>query len=227
MKGLKTENISIKPDYLESTTVKSNKGSISYTYLLPGYAQVHLMAGDQNIKSINIYTKTSGCLSTCYTSIEDLKYLKPDSVKNKLSISTDRISDLGFKTDQTYYLGFYNMQNYEINGNYFEAEARVRNKETKNLFYTGTVHFGIWGEDGIFDIHIANERQPYILKQVISEIIITEKNMDMQPFSVDMDEWQTIKLIVKEETANIFLNGKQVLSQNFSNPIGMIKRIWF
>ncbi len=227
LQGINAKNIIIKPDYLQETHITSDSGSIKYFYLLPGYAKVRLIADGQVLKTLSVHTITNNWLALSYSDMTNVKYFQPDSNVNILTISSKKLSQLGIDTNNVFYLSYYNMQDYEISGDTFQAEARVRNLWTKSLFSTGTLHFGIWGEYGVIDIHVANKGQPYIIKQTISEKKITAKKHDMQQFTLNMNDWNTIKLEVKNKTASIFINNTFVLESMFTETIGMIKGIWF
>ena len=218
-------DIIIKPDFLQPNSVSNDSGSISYAYLMPGFGKVHLIVDADTIKSIPVHTITDDWMVVYADNIEHIHYSKPDQHAGYYTVLPQNLPPMGIDTAHVFYLNYLNIRDFNIDGGNFIAGASLRNKWNRPMLHTNTMHFGIWGTDGIISIHLARKGYPYIINHQISDVKLSGDNIDMSAFTVDMEEWHHLDIEVKNDTAVIQLNGKVVLSQPFHKNIGAIKGI--
>lgn len=228
LNGFRHENIEIAPDFLQTQKINTDSGLLSYVYLLPGYAKARLMVAGRTVETIELHTITDGWQIVLAENIDRPFYFKPIlNDKGVLLADDSMLSKARIDTDNKFYINYYNVRDFEVNTASFMAETRIRNMGDATLLSTKTVHFGLWGSEGVIDFHVAAKGKTYLIKQQVSDVKLSAKEMDMSAFALEMERWHTLKVVVSEPNVKYYIDDQLVLDQNYGQSLGKLKGIRF
>lgn len=205
-----------------------DKSSTNFTYQIPGYYQIRLKNDVDTLVTKNIlalsngwdsYVLQEGLLNNYWI---DNKIPKTSTPKDFLYYSAEEITTNGLAIKPVFYIANRLFKEFEIDGDNFEMETRFKNSKA---------YGGITCYDFILKLICRNNTNHIKLMETgcsqfsgikIGETILDGAYENLSSFKINIEDWNTLYVLVKQKNVQVFINNKLIYSGNYKQPNGKI-----
>lgn len=208
-------------------TADTSRHIHNFTYQIPGYYNVDLVNDDKVLISKSILAKSKGWNSYFVYETDTDNYWIDNEIKKtdssgSLYFSPKFLKKKGFEITSVYYIVNRLYQDFDIDGDNFELTTRFKNSKQIG---------GITCYDFIFRL-ICEQNSNYLkLMEMgcsqfsgikIGEKIIEGAYEDLSLFTFDLNRWNTLRLIVRNNKVKIIINDNLIYEFTYQEPNGKI-----
>jgi len=163
-----------------------------------------------DIKPVHVATNELKTLGTLHVSPENLK-------SNSIDIE-----------EKDYWVSFFNVRDFsEVYGDNFELNTEFKNSGIEGGLLCQYLHLYIYCEKSAMVIPFGDVGCASNFNFVLFDNVIRGRNNDMTLFGANMDEWNELKVSVKEKHCVIDLNNKEIFVNDFSVDPGKVVGIHY
>ncbi len=211
-----------------SRKVEIFKGTKQRTdiYYVPGYFTAKLFADDEIVKEIPVHVVYEDWfmaarqpMSTIITFDQHL-WLN----KNHLGVATETLETKGIDLNKEFQLAYYYVKDFEVDGD--------------NLFYKTSFHmnalesvdcpmanFHLQGTTGYYWIMIGNQGCGSEVYLRTGDTSHNGKTQDLTNLTTNIYKWNELEIRTSDKKVQLLLNGTEVFSTSYEDPIGKIMEI--
>ncbi len=205
-----------------------DKRTITQWYEFPGYFQVRLLAGEQELASLGVHALSHGWKSIAASEdLGRLYHLAPARAARDghLYVSPAEVLASRVDTNQRYWVLFRNVREFNASGDDCVFEARVMNNSRRSPTACNDVVLNLTGAHHAIRIHFLKpgcSRWTYLQA---GEVALNGEFNDLSVFGQDLSRWRTIRLEVKNRAVRVFFDGKFLYRLPYTEPVGSLKSI--
>lgn len=199
------------------------QGLVTSTYYYPGYYLTKLVVNDEIVKEKNLYIPTSGWEAYIPQNWNEVTYLNQKQVvlDSTLKLSPevlDQINDLSLNV-----LSLSNLsKNPQINSSNFNLETEFRLVEPSKKSICHKVSLTVTGTKDVMAIQYSILGCVGDLMLYINREMVSGRNHDLSGFGLNLEEWVSCKVEVKDNQLIILINNKPVYNQQLTRDLGKI-----
>jgi hypothetical protein len=209
--------------------IRKNNYTQTDIYYEPGFHKAKLIRNDQVLKEVEVLIPTIDWIA--YTRTPDDRF--PHYFKNPLihdgllGLTKKNITEDVISLDKERYF-FYSLypQELKVNSDHFTLKARIRMQTVTPTLCPGMV-VGIYGDHSMMNLPSTIPGCISEINANISDKHISGKTRDLSGLGGDILNWQTIEVKVVNRTVSIFMEEKQVLQEQYQEPVGQVRGIGF
>lgn len=195
----------------------------SSIYYYPGYYRAKLVVDNHILAEHDLYIRTDGWMATI-NSTSPPRYLYEDELvrANKLGISSAVIADIE-QNPEAHDLTYAYIKDFgEISSDHAELLVTLKNtfKSGRHPCQKTEVH--LICSQGLFIVPLSIPGCTGDIRCMFSEVYLTSDKKDLSRFGANFDDWQTIRLSLKDLNALVFLNDQLALSQSYTKGAGKV-----
>lgn len=221
---LDADYTAIQQSWNDQLTFEVDKAGREATgiYYYPGYFRAKLVADGQILKEHDIHIRTDGWMATLGSG-EIPRYLYKSEIETDevLKLSSETFEEVhAMEEKQAPLLSYHFFDDFgKVPGNDFRFETRFRNTYNKSNGICKGVNILIHGKNGVIIL-------PFSIPGCISDLqifamglSISGKTNDLSAFGTDVENWQEVSCLMKDDQVQISLNGQ--LIKEFTMPADM------
>lgn len=213
--------------YLEPEQTK-----ISHVYLFPGVFKVNFKNADSILAKTKIYVPSNGWLGLGYhlqREIPNSYYAFPALKKGKDSlfhISNKQLQKAGLDTLKSFYTRLCNFTPINHHSDNFIFETTFKKAVQEKGIYCNSMQFQVSGTDNMIRFNFVNSGCSSRVLNIISEQTFTGAKNDLSQFVLDLDQWNTVKLVNRNKNLSLFMNGKLLFRGKYKKSIGDLRGVF-
>lgn len=220
--GDKSPLIYLKPEYKK----------ISHAYLFPGNFKVSFKISDSIFNKTKVYIPSNKWLGLGYYKQQDIPnsyYAFPALKTGKDSlfhIPNIQLHKAGLDTLNSYYTRLCNftpIKNYSDN---FIFETTFKKAISQKGIYCSGMQFQISGIENIIRFNFVSSGCSSRVMNFISEQIISGTKSDLSQFVLNLDQWNTAKLVNRNKKLSLFVNNKLLFQGNYKESLGDLRGVF-
>lgn len=211
--------------------VYKNTYTLTDIYYEPGYHKAKLIADDSIIKTVDVSIPTDKWF--LYAKENEPKSIpayidaEPDLSKGYFSIREDDLVKSHINTrDVMDYIYVYFPSRIEVSSDHYILRARIRMKEVRNNFCP-SIMTEVFCQDNF--MYVTTTPPGCSGESVVQfcDAVFSGRKNDLSGLSIDVREWFTIELIVKNKQVTLSLNEKKVFTTVYQHSAGIITGLGF
>ena len=226
--NLKAKNVLIDLDNILYPLPK-DKNYFSNFFQFPHYYHIHLIADGKVLykNGIHIQNKqwtTIFSHNGVYHNIGNSLLI----TGGKMSLDPKIVDSLKLKyTDKEYWVEYRLIKNFEADGDNFTMETSCKNSILEGGIYCHDTEIQIVGENTDSRVTLINPNCSRFVKIKFGDSSAEGEYTNLSGFEQDMSQWKKVQIKVSNKTVNVFIEGKNVYSVKYNEPVGKIKGITF
>ncbi|PMD92485.1 hypothetical protein BWI97_20575 [Siphonobacter sp. BAB-5405] len=206
--------------------VNPNTTVYNHYYEVPGRYQAVLKRGNQPLDSTTVYLPTQGWAATAYM-MYDTSRVYPIDVPalftgGKRTINTRELSQAGIDTNRTFFVEFTNAQQTGISGDNFELQTHLITTPDRTGIRCSQVDVRIMGESSNHTFVVTKPGCVYWSRLILSEKGWYGRQEDLSFLGADLRRGGTLRLLVKNQQARLYINDRQVFESTYTHPLQQI-----
>ena len=206
--------------------IQKDKHNLTSVYYYPGYHHAKLIANDSVIKETLVEVKTANWVALVKDGyMDDIPvYIRNIDIidKGELHVTKNHLNDNQVTTDNNTLTSYYYVSEFEnLSSSNFCFETKVKCDSIYNYSCPG-ITILILGENDIDGIPLTIPGCVGNSMVKMGDITVDGRNDDLTSFGCNIFEWQKVRLHVKNNSATIYINDKEVLAIPFKTNIGDI-----
>jgi hypothetical protein len=225
------DNFSIIIPYLHVTVkLQKEQKSAFVPVLVQGWYRAYLMSDNNTMGETFFFIKTEGWRVTI-TNMDKYNQntvyrtplpLASVAAEGRLYTSSSFLPDSIQKKRGYYFLTYYNVRNFNVNGDNVTFETRFRNKAQEENSLCNDMIFNLVGLKGMFKIHFVTAGCTGFIDMAFGEKLINGGTQSLTPFGTNMQPWKKALLEVINKTVNVYLDGRLIYKTKYSRSVGTI-----
>ena len=213
--------------YLEQDVTK-----ISHAYLIPGVFKVDIKNSDSILVRTKVYVPSNKWLGLGFFRQHDIPnsyYAFPAVKKGNDSlfhISNEQLKKVGLDTLKSHFTRLCNftpINNYSDN---FIFETTFKKTIPLKGIYCNSMRFQISGIDNMIRFNFVSSGCSSKVLNVISEQYPKGTDSDLSQFVLDMEKWNTVKLINRNKKVELYANNRLIYKGIYTESIGDLRGVF-
>lgn len=215
-------------DKRRRANIKKEDNFHTSVYYYPGYHKAKLILDSELIKEHNIHIKTDGWQTIVRKTYTDLipKYIpkKDLNFSESLYASPEVLEKNQFDSSQDrFYVSFYNVSDFgQVYANNFTLEAEIKNSITDGGKVGQYVQMIAMTDNGRIISTFSDKGLVGNISQSFLGKYISGKKNDLSMFGTNLNEWNKVKMEVRDKETRIYLNDNFIFSDSFSKDAGKV-----
>ncbi|NAY91862.1 hypothetical protein GTQ34_08030 [Muricauda sp. JGD-17] len=211
--------------------IDPNKKNFSQIYYYPGFHWARLIANDSIIKRKRILVQTDGWFATLKSErLQEIPiYPNQENIISggKLKVGDRDLQESGVDPKQNLILSFFNIREFNgLQSDSFVLETKVRFEDSRSLICP-YMEMVLIDEKDVSAVGIVEKGcESNLMLKIGDEFLMGAEN-DFSALGVNMKEWQTLKIIGKNQFLEIHLNDVLVLQTPLKGTSGKIMGLIF
>ncbi|MEZ4828906.1 MAG: hypothetical protein R3C61_21860, partial [Bacteroidia bacterium] len=180
-------------------------------YFSPGYFRAKILADNQVLAEHDVYIPSDGWLALMDNFPGPL-YLTLSEKEKTLSVDPVELSEAEkMINEKRHRLNYLLVQDFgELMSNEFETEAEIRLTNPFHQSVCGRINLVVICSEGRISIPFSVPGCVGDLNIIFGETIVEGKTHDFSPLGISVSQWNRLKLTVKQNQADISINGQSV-----------------
>lgn len=204
--------------------VNAEKTELTSTYAFPGYWRAKLLVNGEVIREHDLYIRSEGWLATLGPE-DDPYYFSPDDLEEAgfLRVDSMRLVESHQKFSAPAFLSYHFFEELGgVNSDHFTFEARLQNIYRGGDGRCQYTRLLLQFAEGIFAIPLAYRGCVGDLRLRLSERIIEGKDHDLSAFGCDFDQWQRLRIEVRDKKVTLYRNEEEMHHAVFTQSAGRL-----
>lgn len=209
-----------------------NLTKISHVYLFPGVFKVDIKNSDSVLVRTKIYVPSNKWLGLGFFrqhEIPNSYYAAPAVKKGNDSlfhISNEQLQKAGLDTIKSYFTRLCNFTPINNHSDNFIFEASFKKTIPQKEIYCNSMRFQVSGIDNMIRFNFVSQGCSSKVLNVISEQYLKGTDTDLSQFILDLAQWNTVKLINRNKSIVLYVNGKLIYRGIYKESIGNLRGIF-
>lgn len=203
--------------------IQDGQNNISHIYANEGIYTVRMLVDGDEISRKYVQVKSCDWISYV-TGTGGYREPKEDDcavIKNGVSYLPRSLSDQNY-----YWSSHANFRNFNINGDKAILEARVRNNRDEGGISCYDTQMILYGEKGRSYVTYMDSPSCNIYTSIGAGTTSRNgSNHNLSALSKDLNDWHTIRLVLKDQQVSTYYDGEFVYSMSYDGEIGNITGI--
>lgn len=220
--GDKSPSIYLKPDITK----------ISHIYLFPGVFNVDIKNSDSVLVRTKIYVPSNKWLGLGFFRQREIphRYYAFPAVKrgndSVFHISNVQLEKAGLDTIESYFTRLCNFTPINSHSDNFIFETTFKKTIPQKGIYCSSMQFQISGIDNMIRFNfVSSGCSPKVLN-VISEQYFRGSDIDLSRFVLDLEQWNTVKLINRNKNLALYVNDKLIYRRIYKESLGDLRGVF-
>lgn len=210
----------------EIKKLDKQRSNYNYTYQIPGYYKITLNTQGQELASKKILVASDDWFSFYFSEDkQDLwlnNQIKSSRKNGYLYYSPESLISNGLDINSVFYVNHRFFKQFDIDGDNFEMNLRFKNsKETAGITCFDFV-LTLYCEKEISHIKLMEMGCSSYSGVKVGELEINGVDEDLTALTFDPTCWNNLDVVVKENTIQVLMNKKLVLSRSYKGSNGNI-----
>lgn len=219
-------------DIRRRAKISKNEMHSTSVYYFPGYHKAKLIINDQMVHEIPVYITTAGWLSLIQNPKNELIpiYVNDDCINNgQIHISTKQLLQKNIDLEANNHTTSFYYVNEDFTGdsNNFTFETRLKNSVEEGALVCQISHIGLLCEYGMHWFQFGNPGCVGKLSMGFANEMVSGKKHDLSAFGTNLNQWNKVKVEVKDKLVSMQLNENEIYKTHFKNDIGEIKGVYY
>ncbi|KFC18227.1 hypothetical protein [Epilithonimonas lactis] len=218
----------------KSAPIHLTKGieRISHTYLFPGVFKVEIKDSEKPLVETKIYVPSNKWLGLGFfrqREIPNSYYAFPAVRSGKDSvfhISNLQLQNAGLDTVKSYFTRLCNFTPIEKYSDNFVFETTFKNAKPNKAIYCNSMRFQISGIEQMIRFNFVSSGCSSKVLNAISEEIVSGNNTNLSRFVIDLEKWNTAKLINRNKRLQLYVNDKLIYEGVYKKSVGDLRGVF-
>lgn len=212
--------------------VNQGQTKIAHNYLFPGVFNAILQTRKNAIDTTTVSIRSDKWIGLGFrieTELPERYYEFPALKTGKDSIfqiSNSQLYRMGLDTNGLFYTRLCNFTPTKYASEDFIFEATFKNSVHETGVYCKGTQFQISGINSFIRFKIASPGCSYRVINVVSEQIFEGSKDNLSQFVLNLEKWNTVKLINRNKHLSLFVNDKLLFTGNYKKSIGKIQGLF-
>ena len=209
--------------------VKPGSKNAAHIYYFPGVFTASVQTRQQAIATTSAYIKSGNWLAFGCHRQEDipLHFYAIPAVKtgsdSVFQVTKMQLSKMGLDTTGPILTRLCNYMPVEHSGDDLIFETTFKNSFQENGIYCRSTQFQIAGSNSMIRFRLVSSGCSMRILNVLSEQTFKGATDNLSQFVVDLNQWNTVKLVNHNKQVSLFVNGKQIFTGSYQRPLGEIR----
>ena len=229
-KGIKDDSLQIRPRGKDKMSVAVKDSVQNHIHFVPGRRQVDLLYGDKTLSTVSYNVITPGWLLIYPVNENSPRHYIPiDTVKKGfLQVSKQELERAKITvTDKEPMLSYLFFRDFHLDGNDFTFSTRIKNPKSIDEKMCQDAVIMIHTDTSGYYLYITQKGCEIYNKFYFGEKKLDGASTELDQLSLNLDDWQDIKIVSKPGYCELFINNKKVISEPFHMPLGRVNGIFF
>lgn len=211
--------------------IYKNKHTLTDIYYEPGYHTAKLIVNDRIVKTIGVSIPTDKWFFYSKESLSQglPNYIRPAEPIHNGIIGLEKQDLIDNRIDAQkpqWYLYTYFPSIMEAEGDNFKLKARIRMNELRNTACPIVMPEIFCQHNFMYFVSTIPGCTGSISAQ-FGDRLLDGKENDLSGLACDVHQWHDIEMLVKERQVSISIDGKEVMTNNYSGTAGLITGLGF
>lgn len=212
--------------------VTSSTGTTAHNYLFPGVFTVTLRTKQKDVAKTRVSIRSNKWIGLGFRRQGDIpnqyyEFPALRSVSDSLfQISNLALQKMGLDTIGSFFTRICNFSPIPYDGEDFTFQATFKNTVHEKGIYCHGTQFQISGLKSMIRFKLVNPGCSYRVINVISEQTFEGSRDNLSKFVVDLEQWNTVKLVNQEKTVSLFVNDKLLYTGGYQLSLGKIQGLF-
>jgi len=205
------------------TPIKTNQEVVQF-FKNPGVVHVRLLYKDKVIDTLTVSMRTKGWVANSGNdslSAFPIAKLRPLS-KDKLFVSASQLDSAGLNLAKPFLVGFSNIHASDISGDNFSFQCQLQTEESRPGVACMQASILILGSEGRHRVLMTKPSCAAFSEYHFSEVQAKGTSKNLSRMSYDFARGGTVKLMVKNKSVSLLINGKLMMSSSYTQSIGKV-----
>ncbi len=204
----------------------------SSQYYYPGYHLAKLIINKQLVKEIPVYITTKSWLSVITNPVNQIipVYVKENCINSgQIYISPEQVKDynIGLESNNHNTSFYYVNENFYGDSDNFTFETSIKNSLEEGATTCQFCTISIFAESGRHYVTFCDPGCVSQLSLKFGKKYIMGSNNDLSAFGTDMNQWNDVKIAVKNSLVEVSLNGVVIYQSEVEKSNGKIKGVYY
>lgn len=212
--------------------IEPEQNNVSHIYLFPGIFKVRLKSSDNFVGESMVSVPSNQWLGLGYYRQHDIpkKHYAFPVIKKKndtlFYISNKQLNKEGLDTLNSYFTRLCNYTKTGYRSDNFIFETSFKQALFKKGIYCSSMQFEISGLSNKIRFNLVSSGCSSRVLNVISEQTFRGTKTNLSQFVLNLDKWNTVKLINRNKKLSLIVNGKLLFKGTYKEPLGEIKGVF-
>ena len=212
--------------------IKPGEKNTAHIYYFPGVFTVTLQTRDLVFSTETAYIKSGEWMGFGFHNQQDIpnKFFETPAIKSgsdsTFLISNAQVSKMGLDTTGVYLIRLCNYTPVAHNADDFIFEATFKNELDEKYNYCRSTQFQISGSNSMLRFRLVGPGCSQRVLNVVSEQTFNGATNNLSQFVLDLNNWNTVKLVNKNRNVSLFVNGKQIFTGAYQRSLGDIRGLF-
>ncbi|PTR01176.1 hypothetical protein C8P68_101409 [Mucilaginibacter yixingensis] len=209
--------------------IKPGQKRCTHIYLFPGIFDVVLQTRKEMLNTVKTYVHSDRWIGMGFHRQRDLQnhYYEFPAVKvgkdSLFHISNVQLQKVGLDTTTSNFTRLCNFTSVGAGADDFIFETSVKNNLLEKGIYCHSVQFNIHGQNGSIRFQLVNPGCSSHVWNIISEQTYQGAENNLSQFVIDLERWNTLRLVNRKKHVVLSVNGKQIYAGSYQKSLGELK----
>ncbi|GMN08362.1 hypothetical protein MTsPCn5_37510 [Croceitalea sp. MTPC5] len=225
---IEADSFFLQQSWDTSRKVEIFKGTKQRTdiYYVPGYFTAKLFADDEIVKEIPVHIVYEDWFMAARQPMSNIITFDLHLWLNEkhLGIATETLETKGIDLNKQFQLAYYYVKDFEVDGDNLFYKASFRMDALENVDCP-MANFHLQGTTGYYWIMVGNKGCGSEVYLRTGDTIHNGKTQDLTQLTTNIYEWNELEIHTSNKKVQLLLNGTEVFSTSYQDPIGKIMEI--
>ncbi len=229
LKQVKADRIQIQQywDTRKTIDIAVDQRQATGIYYFPGYFRAKLMIDGISIKEHDLFLKSNGWIGTIeYEPVP--KYFTPKTTgDNGLNYPSELLAEIIESETPLVSVYHYIDDMGNVSGDNFHLEASIKNSYDDKWAVCQAAQIYIIGSSGAMIFPFSKVGCSSENNLMLNDVYLDGKEVDLSAFGVDLDNYTSIKIDVKEQDVSIAIRDQKIYQGTYSSSMGRLVGLRF
>ncbi|WP_417359571.1 hypothetical protein [Galbibacter sp.] len=232
IKNLKTDSVWLDFNFNHPITgpeiknLDKQRSLFNYTYQIPGYYKITLTGLGQQLATENVLATSKDWFSYYYPENNQISWLnnqiRVPREKGYLYYTLESLAKEGLDINSVYYVNHRLFKNFEIDGDNFEMKVRFKNSKDIGGITCYDFFLSLFCENDFTEIKLMEKGCSSYSGIKVGELVLNGVDEDLSSLTFDSEQWNILRMIIKDQKVQVFINEELVFSDAYKGTNGNI-----
>ena len=214
------------------TYVVPGEKNAAHIYFIPGVFNVSIQTRRQVIASTSTYIRSDSWIGLAFHRQDDIpnRFYQFPAVKTGkerlFQVTYNQLFTMGFDTTGVILTRLCNYTPVPQSADDFIFEATFKTPQQDKVNYCRSTQFHIAGGSSIIRFKFVSPGCSLRVLNVVSEQTFKGATDNLSQFVLELEKWNTVKLVNHNRHVLLYVNGKQIFSGKYQRSLGNIKGLF-
>ena len=209
--------------------IDKSDNKLTSVYFYPGIHRAKIIANDNILKEVKVRINTVDWIAMArYDYSDDIPvYIRDKDIRvnGKMHVTADHLESSNVEINRNTIVSYYYTDDFaELDSGNFTLETRLRADSIFN-YTCPHITICILGDGDVNYVHLTTKGCVGNTEIKIGDNLKSGFNNDLSSLGTDVYDWQYVRIIARNNIADIYLNNNHVFEMPFSEDIGDISGI--